>query len=412
MAAAGEAAKPRVVICGGGIIGAATAYYLARKGGPEVASRVTVVEREAPACAASGKAGGFLALDWNDNSPVGPLARLSYGLHPRLAADLAAELGERDVGYRAVHTWQVVGVEAVPAGVKGGRLKGSDALPAWIDGNVLGSSEMGDTESTAQVHPALLTRALLDSAVAAGARLVTGCVQGLQLEAAPAAAAAAAGQEGKRVTGVVVDGQVLPADVAVVAMGPWSDAARAWLEGVAEPGAVPRITGQKYHSVVLRPDQPVTNHMLFTGFKYTTGRTVEPEVYPRPDGTVYVCGEPQALPVPPSPAEVTVEAELIDNIRRVAGSLASCLKQAPVEAQQACYLPCAPDSLPVIGPVPGAAGVYLATGHTCWGILNAPATGLVMAEMILEGKAKIVDVQPFAPARFVRGAAAGAVARR
>ncbi|PNW71927.1 hypothetical protein CHLRE_16g671450v5 [Chlamydomonas reinhardtii] len=404
MAATGEAAKPRVVICGGGIIGAATAYYLARTGGPEVARRVMVVEREAPACAASGKAGGFLALDWNDSSPVGPLARLSYRLHPQLAAELREQLG-RDVGYRTVHTWQVVGVEAVPAGAKGGRLRGSEALPDWVDGNVMGSSEMGDTDSTAQVHPALLTRALLDGAVAAGARLVTGCVQGLQLEAAGAE------EQGRRVTGVVVDGEVLPADVAVVAMGPWSDAARAWLEGAAAPGAVPHITGQKYHSVVLRPEQPVTNHMLFTGFKYASGRTVEPEVYPRPDGTVYVCGEPQALPVPPSPAEVVVEGQLIDNIRRVAGSLASCLKEAPVEAQQACYLPCAPDSLPVIGPVPGVAGAFLATGHTCWGILNAPATGLVMAEMILEGKAKSVDVRPFAPARFVRGAA-GAGARR
>mgnify|MGYP001807348824 CR=1 FL=1 len=40
-----------------------------------------------------------------------------------------------------------------------------------------------------------------------------------------------------------MDGEVLPADVAVVAMGPWSDAARAWLEGAAAPGAVPHITG-------------------------------------------------------------------------------------------------------------------------------------------------------------------------
>lgn len=59
-----------MVICGGGIIGAATAYYLSQQG---VAA--TVVEREALAAAASGKAGGFLALDWNDSSPVGPLAR-------------------------------------------------------------------------------------------------------------------------------------------------------------------------------------------------------------------------------------------------------------------------------------------------------------------------------------------------
>lgn len=62
---------PSVVICGGGIIGAATAYFLAQQHGVGA----TVVEREALAAAASGKAGGFLALDWNDSSPVGPLAR-------------------------------------------------------------------------------------------------------------------------------------------------------------------------------------------------------------------------------------------------------------------------------------------------------------------------------------------------
>jgi glycine/D-amino acid oxidase-like deaminating enzyme len=55
----------RVLICGGGVIGASIAYFLARRG-----IAVTVVERAGIACAASGKAGGFLALDWNDGSPV------------------------------------------------------------------------------------------------------------------------------------------------------------------------------------------------------------------------------------------------------------------------------------------------------------------------------------------------------
>ena len=42
-----------------------------------------------------------------------------------------------------------------------------------------------------------------------------------------------------------------------------------------------------------------------------SGRQVEPEVYPRPDGTVYVCGEPQtAVPLPPSPSLVTVEPQV------------------------------------------------------------------------------------------------------
>lgn len=53
---------------------------------------------------------------------------------------------------------------------------------------------------------------------------------------------------------------------------------------------------------------------------------------------------------------------------------------------QACYLPTTPDGLPLIGEVPGLSGVFLATGHSCWGILNGPATGLMVSEMILDGK--------------------------
>jgi len=55
----------RVVICGGGVIGACTAYFLIRRG-----IDVTVVERTEVAAAASGKAGGFLALDWCAGTPL------------------------------------------------------------------------------------------------------------------------------------------------------------------------------------------------------------------------------------------------------------------------------------------------------------------------------------------------------
>ncbi|KAK9949020.1 hypothetical protein M0R45_004568 [Rubus argutus] len=47
----------RVVVCGGGVIGVCTAYFLAKNG-----AVVTLVEKSSVACAASGKAGGFLAL--------------------------------------------------------------------------------------------------------------------------------------------------------------------------------------------------------------------------------------------------------------------------------------------------------------------------------------------------------------
>src|SRR3972149_6650137 len=85
----------RVLICGGGVIGACTAYFLARRG-----IDVIVVERTEVACAASGKAGGFLALDWCAGSPLDALARRSFALH----AELADELDD-DWGYQRVTTY-------------------------------------------------------------------------------------------------------------------------------------------------------------------------------------------------------------------------------------------------------------------------------------------------------------------
>lgn len=70
-------------------------------------------------------------------------------------------------------------------------------------------------------------------------------------------------------------------------------------------------------------------------------------------------------------------------------------------AEQACYLPLSSDGLPIIGQL-GAPGVYIATGHSCWGILNGPATGLGLAELIVHGAARSVDLRAFSPARLAR----------
>jgi len=65
-------------------------------------------------------------------------------------------------------------------------------------------------------------------------------------------------------------------------------------------------------------------------------------------------------------------------------------------------LPISPDGTPLIGQVTGVKGAYVATGHSCWGILNAPATGAALAELIVDGRSKIVDLTPFDPSRFVQ----------
>jgi glycine/D-amino acid oxidase-like deaminating enzyme len=76
----------RVVICGGGVIGACTAYFPSRRG-----IDVIVVERTEVAAAASGKAGGFLALDWCAGTALDALARRSFQLHDALRYEIAGD---------------------------------------------------------------------------------------------------------------------------------------------------------------------------------------------------------------------------------------------------------------------------------------------------------------------------------
>src|SRR6266851_8436405 len=84
----------RVLICGGGVIGASIAYFLSCRG-----VQAVVIERTGLACAASGKSGGFLALDWCDGTPLAPLARRSFVLHTTLHTRRSAGTG----GFRRHH---------------------------------------------------------------------------------------------------------------------------------------------------------------------------------------------------------------------------------------------------------------------------------------------------------------------
>jgi glycine/D-amino acid oxidase-like deaminating enzyme len=87
-------------------------------------------------------------------------------------------------------------------------------------------------------------------------------------------------------------------------------------------------------------------------------------------------------------------------LARAAGRVSSTLAAASITRRQACYRPVTDDGLPLIGRVPGMSGAYVATGHGPWGMLNAPATGRSLAELIAEGAASSVDLRPFDPARL------------
>ncbi|KAK9836568.1 hypothetical protein WJX74_003287 [Apatococcus lobatus] len=363
MAAAAE--SPRVVIVGAGVIGTSIAYYLSLRG---VAA--TVIERASVACAASGKAGGFLAVDWCDGSPVGDLARLSYQLHRDLPSDL-----EDDIGYRVVCT---IGGNIGKPG-KQRRPEGSNYDPAWLDGPVSRLQVMGTEATTAQVHPGKLTQGFMKAAQRRGASLCIGTVTGLDISHNDQAC----------VEGVMVDGERVAADVVVLAMGPWTSHAAKWLP-------VPQVFGQLGNSMILKSHQPLSAHAL-----YLHGASGEVDIFCRPDGTAYVCGENDIINTPEDPLDVQPDPAAIKRLKRNAGLVSSALAEAEVEAEQACLRPTSYSGMPIIGALPGASGAFIATGHSCWGILNAPATGKAMAELILDGQATCVNLSPFDPARLL-----------
>ena len=356
-------AAGRIVICGAGVIGASAAWFLARRG-----ARPLVVDRARPAAAASGKAAGFLALDWNMGTPVDALARASFALH----REIAAELGAERIGYRPVDT-------LITAASESGDVAPYRRIPnpEWLDGNVATHQVAGDHETTAQVDPRRLTTALVEDAVAHGAELVTGVVDGLALDGA--------------LTGVSIDGEVVPAESAVLALGPWTPQAQRWV-------ALPQVLGAKGASVVLGADAPA--QVVFAEVLTAGGRPRSIEIYPRSGGAVYVCGHPEGGPLPDDPDAVLPSEEACEDLHRLAGLHASALRDAEVLSRAACYRPVTLDGIPLIGPVPGAPGVFLATGHAVWGILNAPATGRMIAEMILDGASRSLDASPFAVSRL------------
>jgi glycine/D-amino acid oxidase-like deaminating enzyme len=158
------------------------------------------------------------------------------------------------------------------------------------------------------------------------------------------------------------------------------------------------VYGLKGYSVTLAaPGVPA--HALFVDYRAADGRAFEPEIIPRPDGEVYVCGMADPQPLPESADGVAVDDAACDVLARAAGRVSTTLATARITRRQACYRPVTADGVPLIGRVPDVAGAYVATGHGPWGMLNAPATGLALAELIVDGAAKTVDLRAFDPAR-------------
>jgi glycine/D-amino acid oxidase-like deaminating enzyme len=354
----------RIVICGGGAIGAAIAYFASRRG-----ARPIVIERHEVAGAASGKSGGFLALDWCRGSSLDRVARRSFELH----AELSSELGD-SWGYRRLTTYGGYAAADGAAHGPGGR--------PWLARGVAVTSRLGSPDSTALVEPRAFTTGLMRAALAHGATLRHGAVVDLVRH------------PGGAVRGVTLaSGETVEGDAVVIAMGPWSILAACWLP-------LPAVLGYKGHSLVFETGGSIPAEALFLEYREEGGEILTPELFPRADGTMWVCAISTVGPLPVDPADVAADKGAHARLEALCRNISPVLAAATIKARQACFRPVTEDGLPLIGAVPGHDGAYVATGHSVWGMLNAPATGEAMSELILDGVARQVDLAPFAPGRL------------
>ena len=358
----------RVVICGGGVIGACTAYFLARRG-----IDVTVVERTEVAAAASGKAGGFLALDWCAGTPLDALARRSFELHAALPHEIASD-------------WAYQRMTAYSGTVVSDRdhRRNRSAKLDWLSEGVVITSRLGTPDTTAIVHPRKFTSAIMSAAERNGAQLRRGRVTGMARSA-----------DGSTMRGVEADSFVIEADAVVVAMGQWSLLAADWM-------VLPAVFGQRSPSVVFDTGTDVPPEALFLDYHEEDGSVSTVEVFPRADGTTHVTAFSDIVPLPLDPATVTPYPDVIDRLEAICERLSPVFRSDRIIARQACFRPLTEDGLPLIGKVPQLDGAYVATGHNVWGILNAPATGEALAELIGDGVTRTSDLTPFDPIRLRR----------
>lgn len=375
-------AKPIVAIAGGGLVACSCAYMLQKTSLVDV----VLVERVGVASAASGKAGGFLAESWGDGTPTGALHRRSFALHEELAETLGLKT------YRKIPTLSVAGGT--------NDLDEPERLVSWLDGEISMCRHMDGPDGTAQVTPKELCERLHEEAMKMGARSIKGEVTGVMFD-----------DDGTRATGLVYKDETtgetheLPAKDVVVAMGPWSTRASEWF-GIKVP-----MTGIRSTSVVYPASDAVMAEPAAL-FCAEDENGCHLEVYPRSSGEVYLCGiggsvyvdEKRLLPggdcdrsdkIVADPSRV---AAAMKSFGGLSNSIGGDGKEPNVT--QACMRPCAPDAMPILGPVDGISNAYMATAHNCWGILWSPVTGEIISQLITRGETDI-DIRPFSPTRFM-----------
>jgi glycine oxidase len=345
-----------VIVIGGGIIGLSVALELQRRG-----ASVHVLERREPGREASWAGAGMLAAQDPDTPEcLRELAIASAAMYPKWVADLEQRSGLHADLLREGTIY-----------LSGSEKKGLG--PALTDSDLArletGLSTMGAFAyftSEASIDP----RALMAAAVAAAKKRGV-----LVSHEHPVTALEVSGNQA---TGVRVGNQILPANVIINCAGAWA--------GEVVDGEIHThpVKGQMLSVVSVDSHASPLKHVV---------RGDDVYLVPRSDGRIMIGATVERVGF-----DKKVDSETILKMHRAAMELLPEIGEMRIHETWAGLRPGSPDKLPIVGKT-GLKGYFAATGHYRNGILLAPVTARIMADVI-NGDTQVFDISRFSPSRF------------
>jgi glycine oxidase len=355
------------IIIGGGLIGMLTARALLRRG-----LRVTVLERGPFGREASWAGGGILSplYPWREADAVNRLVASSQRLYPELVQQLITDTG--------------IDPEFRRCGLLALNLDDTDPALAWarawqVPMEIIDAARITDYEP--RLNPAAGGNAaayLPQAAQIRNPRYIK-AVQaylrqaGAQLHADEEALAIET--DGRRVTGVTTAGGFYAAEHVVIANGAWSGKL---LEQMRIHLPIRPVKGQM---IMLQGTADLLRHIVLSGGRYLIARA---------DGQIVV-----GSTVEEAGFDVTVSASAQQELQGFAQRLVPALANAPLLQHWAGLRPGCGLGIPYIAEHPQIRGLYVNAGHFRNGIVMAPASAELLAEL-LTGQTPHIDAQPYA----------------
>lgn len=371
-----------VVIIGGGIVGASIAYHLTESG----CTNVLVLEREPHLGRGStGKSMGGVRVQFSSEINI-RLSLYSLDFFARFEQVAGCAAGYRPQGYLFVATTekQMAYLRAnyelqTACGVKTVELLSPTEvlkhMPQLRSDDIVGGS-FSSTDGF--VDPYSVLTGLIECAAQKGARLWKG------------AEATAILQDAQGITGVETTRGRIATRTVVSAAGAWAAqvAALAGVELPVEP--LRRMLVPTEPFLAIARDAPMTIDMA-TGFHFR----------PEGRGVLLAWNDPEEVPG----FKTNFDPAFIEKVLVRAVDRVPCFEALEVNPKRAWagLYEMTPDHYPILGPVLQVPGFHLANGFSGHGVMHSPATGKVLADLILKGRSDLIDARALDLARFAEG---------